>query len=68
LVGAGTQAVLTVSTPVFALMLGWFAGVFLYLGASSLLPAAHAASQARHLPLMTLAGATFIYLAQLLAT
>jgi ZIP family zinc transporter len=66
LLGVGTQALFTVSTPVLALMLGWFAGVFLYLGASSLLPAAHAASQARHVPVLTLAGATFIYLAQLL--
>jgi zinc transporter ZupT len=56
-----------VSMPVLALMLSWFAGVFLYLGASSLLPAAHEVSQSRHVPLLTLAGAAFIYAVQLLA-
>ncbi len=47
--------------------LGRFAGVFLYLGASSLLPAAHDASHSRLPPLATLAGVAFIYGAQLLA-
>jgi hypothetical protein len=52
--------------PLLALLLGCFAGVFLYLGASSLLPAAHAASHWRGLPLVTLSGAVFIYLAHVL--
>ncbi len=66
---AGTlvQSAFSVPTPVLALTLGWFSGVFLYLGASSLLPAAHEAGHSRWLPLATLAGAAFIYAAQLLA-
>ena len=66
---AGTLAQSTFSVPpsVLALTLGWFAGVFLYLGASSLLPAAHEAGHSRWLPLATLSGVAFIYLAQRLA-
>ena len=65
--GVMTQSVLLVPKPVLALTLGWFAGVFLYLGASSLLPAAHEAGHSRWLPLATLAGAAVVYLAQMLA-
>ena len=60
-------SILLVPKPVLALTLGWFAGVFLYLGASSLLPAAHEAGHSRWLPLATLAGAAVVYLAQMLA-
>ncbi len=67
LFGVWLQAYVTIATPQLALLLGWFAGVFLYLGASSLLPAAHDASPSRLLPLATLAGVAFIYGAQLLA-
>ena len=67
LFGVWLQAYVTIATPQLALLLGWFAGVFLYLGASSLLPAAHDASHSRLLPLATLAGVAFIYGAQLLA-
>jgi zinc transporter, ZIP family len=66
IVGTVTQSAFVVPTPLLALTLGWFAGVFLYLGASSLLPAAHEAGHSRWLPLATLAGAAFIYVAQLL--
>ncbi len=48
LVGALTQSVVFVPAPVLALALGWFAGVFLYLGAASLLPAAHRVTDTRH--------------------
>ena len=65
--GVWLQAYVTLATPQLALLLGWFAGVFLYLGAGSLLPAAHDASHSRLLPLATLAGVVFIYGAQLLA-
>jgi zinc transporter ZupT len=65
--GVLVQAVFTLPTPLLAFLLSWFAGVFLYLGASSLLPAAHAASHSRFLPLLTLLGAGFIYCAHLLA-
>jgi zinc transporter ZupT len=64
--GVLVQAVFTLSTPLLALLLSWFAGVFLYLGASSLLPAAHAASHSRFLPFLTLLGAGFIYCTHLL--
>lgn len=65
--GVWLQAYVTLAAPQLALLLGWFAGGFLYLGASSLLPAAHDANHSRLLPLATLAGVAFIYGAQLLA-
>jgi ZIP family zinc transporter len=65
--GVIAQSAFVVSPPLLALALGWFAGVFLYLGASSLLPAAHESGHSRWLPLLTVAGAAFIYLVQLLA-
>lgn len=67
LAGAMTPSALIIPTPLLALILGWFAGVFLYLGASSLLPAAHAAGHSRWLPLATLTGAAVVWLAQMLA-
>lgn len=67
LAGTMAQSVFSVPQPLLALTLGWFAGVFLYLGASSLLPAAHDSSHSRWLPVATLAGVAFIYLAQQLA-
>jgi zinc transporter ZupT len=66
-VGALTQSAFVLPTPVLALALGWFAGIFLYLGASSLLPAAHESGHSRWLPVVTLGGAAFVYLAQTLA-
>jgi zinc and cadmium transporter len=65
--GVMTQSAFSVPLPLLALSLGWFAGVFLYLGASSLLPAAHESSHSRWLPVATLAGVAFVYLAQQLA-
>lgn len=67
LVGTLLQAVITLPPSILALALGWFAGVFLYLGASSLLPAAHESGHSRWLPLATLAGVAFVFLAQRLA-
>ena len=64
--GAMTQSAFVMPPSLLALTLGWFAGVFLYLGASSLLPAAHEAGHSRWLPLATLAGVAFIYLTQML--
>ena len=66
LLGVWLHAYVTLATPHLALLLGWFAGVFVYLGASSLLPAAHDASLSRLLPAATLAGVAFIYGARLL--
>jgi zinc transporter ZupT len=66
LAGAIAQSFVIVPRPVLALLLGWFAGVFLYLGASSLLPAAHESGHSRWLPVATIAGGTFVYIAQLI--
>ncbi|MGH7965505.1 MAG: ZIP family metal transporter [Candidatus Binatia bacterium] len=65
--GAMAHSAFSVPESLLALMLGWFAGVFLYLGASSLLPAAHESGHSRWLPLVTLAGAAFVYVTQMLA-
>ena len=64
--GVFAQALVVFHTAMLALLLGWFGGVLLYLGAGSLLPAAHDASHSRQLPLATLAGVLFVYAAQLL--
>jgi zinc transporter ZupT len=67
LAGTLAQSAFVIPTSVLALTLGWFAGVFLYLGASSLLPAAHEFGHSRWLPLATMTGAAVIYVAQLLS-
>jgi len=67
LLGVLSQSFFTLAPAMLALLLGWFAGVFLYLGASSLLPAAHETSRSRVLLLATLGGALLIFGAQLLA-
>ena len=66
LVGVAAQSFVNLGAPLFALLLGWFAGVFLYLGASSLLPAAHEASRSRTLPAATFAGAALIFVSHAL--
>lgn len=48
------------SPPVLGLFLACFAGMFLYLGLLTFWPAARAVSASRYLPLVVLAGATFI--------
>jgi ZIP family zinc transporter len=62
LVGLGIQALVPLPLSLLALFLGWFSGVFLYLGAAALIPAAHASSHSRWLPAATLAGIAFVYL------
>ena len=61
LVGLALQTVVPLPLSLLALLLGWFSGVFLYLGAAALIPAAHAASQSRWVPVATLSGATLVY-------
>jgi ZIP family zinc transporter len=61
LVGLGIQSLLPLPLSFLALVLGWFSGVFLYLGAAALLPAAHAGSDSRWLPVATLAGVALVY-------
>ena len=65
--GVLAQSFVIFHTALLALLLAWFSGVFLYLGAGSLLPAAHDASHSRLLPVATLTGVLFVYGAQLLA-
>ena len=65
LAGVYAQSFVAFQAEMLALLLGWFGGVFLYLGAGSLLPAAHDASHSRQLPIATLAGVLFVYGAQL---
>lgn len=67
LIGTMVQSAFMIPRPLLALILGWFSGVFLYLGASCLLPAAHEGGQSRWLPAATLGGAMLIYLAHSLA-
>jgi zinc and cadmium transporter len=62
LAGLVLQTVVPLPLSLLALLLGWFSGVFLYLGAAALMPAARAASQSRWLPAATLSGATLVYL------
>lgn len=66
LVGLLAQSFVVFEIEPLTLLLGWFGGVFLYLGAGSLLPAAHDASRSRLLPAATLAGVLFVYGAQML--
>ncbi len=67
IIGVLLQLAITVPTPLLALMLGWFAGVFIYLAACNLLPASRDPHQARWLPLVTLGGGLFVYIAHLIA-
>ena len=63
--GVLTSPLLEISSPVRLLLLGWFAGVFLYLGATSLLPAAHEAG-GRTPTWYAVGGAALVYLAHVL--
>jgi ZIP family zinc transporter len=67
LIGTMAQSVLVIPASILALILGWFSGIFLYLGAACLLPAARETGQSPGLPIATLAGAILIYLAHSLA-
>jgi ZIP family zinc transporter len=62
LAGLAFQTLVPLPLALLALVLGWFSGVFLYLGAAALIPAAHTASTSRWLPVATLSGVTFVYL------
>jgi ZIP family zinc transporter len=61
LLGLAIQTLVPLPLYLLAFVLGWFAGVFLYLGAAALIPAAHAQSRSRWLPAATLAGVTVVY-------
>lgn len=61
LAGLALQAYVPLPLDSLALVLGWFAGVFLYLGAAALIPAAHAASRSAYVPVATLLGVVMVY-------
>ena len=61
LAGLALQAYVPLPLDSLALVLGWFAGVFLYLGAAALIPAAHAASRSGYVPVATLLGVVMVY-------
>ena len=67
LIGMIAQSAFVIPTPILALILGWFSGVFLYLGGTCLLPASREAGGSRWLPVATISGAVVIYIAHSLA-
>jgi zinc transporter, ZIP family len=62
LVGLAVQSRVQLPLSALALLLGWFSGIFLYLGSAALVPAAQAAGESRWLPVATLSGVTLVYL------
>jgi ZIP family zinc transporter len=62
LAGLAIQMLIPLPIEFLALALGWFSGVFLYLGAAALIPAAHAQSESPWLPMATLGGVALVYL------
>lgn len=64
--GVLAQSYVTLATPVLPLLLGLFAGVFLYLGATHLLPEAEEMSDSPWVPATALAGVAFIYFVQVM--
>lgn len=65
--GAVAQSALVLPTSILALMLAWFAGMFLYLGANRLLPEARGASESVAVPLLSLTGVAVAYIAHVLS-
>jgi ZIP family zinc transporter len=61
LAGLALQSFVPLPLYMLAFVLGWFAGVFLYLGAAALIPAAHATSHSRWLPAATLCGVALVF-------
>jgi ZIP family zinc transporter len=64
LAGLALQVLLPLPLYMLAFVLGWFAGVFLYLGAAALIPAAHELTDSRWLPAATLSGVALVYVLQ----
>jgi len=60
--GAASTLLFTVPEKTLVLYLGFFAGFLLYIGASDILPEAHAHHSSRWTILMTVIGVTFIFL------
>jgi len=60
--GAASTLLFTVPAKTLVLYLGFFAGFLLYIGASDILPEAHAHHSSKWTILMTVLGVTFIFL------
>jgi ZIP family zinc transporter len=63
IVGVLVHRVVELPLGAMALVFGWFGGVFLYLGATSLLPAAHEAARSRSVQLAALLGVALVCVA-----
>ena len=63
LIGFGLSALIAPPQAVLGVLLGGFAGTFLYLGASHLLPEAHQAEAGRGVAVATLLGFAFVFAA-----
>jgi ZIP family zinc transporter len=65
--GAVAQSVLVLPKSILALLLAWFAGMFLYLGASRLLPEARRESDSLAVPVLSVTGIAVAYIAHVLS-
>ena len=65
--GVAAQSFILLPTAALALLLSGFAGMLLYLGASRLLPEARRLSRSAIVPVLSLTGVGFVYLAHTLA-
>ena len=65
--GAAAQSFLVLPVSVLALMLSWFAGMFLYLGASRLLPEARRSNPSLAVPVLSVTGVAVAYIAHVLS-
>lgn len=61
-IGAASTLLFTVPENILVLYLGFFAGFLLYIGASDILPEAHAHHSSRWTIMMTILGVSFIFL------
>lgn len=66
-VGAVAQSFLVLPSSILAMVLAWFSGMFLYLGASRLLPEARKANPSLAIPALSLAGVAVAYAAHILS-
>ncbi len=67
LIGVAAQSWLVLPTSILALLLAWFAGMFLYLGANRLLPEARRENPTLAVPVLSLTGVAVAYVAHMLS-
>ena len=65
--GVLAQSSVVLPMSLLALLLSLFAGMLLYLGANRLIPQARSASASPWIPVLSLAGVAFVFLAHLLS-